>query len=91
MRRRLKVGVAAMIYGEISGNCILASFLLYNRGERRMIKRGRGQVNAFNLVPVIEQVLPDRPKTEVCVIYDRSQLRFLKGAHSRSVFYLISL
>ena len=32
-----------------------------------MNKRGRGQVNAFNLVPVIEHVLPDRPKTEVHV------------------------
>lgn len=30
-----------------------------------MSKRGRGQVNAFNLVPVVEQVLPERQKTEV--------------------------
>jgi hypothetical protein len=30
-----------------------------------MNKRGRGQVNAFNLVPVVEQVLPDRQKAEV--------------------------
>lgn len=33
---------------------------------RRMSKRSsRGQVIAFNLVPVVEHVLPDRPKTEV--------------------------
>ena len=31
----------------------------------KMSKRNRSQVNAFNLVPVVEQVLPDRAKAEV--------------------------
>ena len=38
------------------------------RVEKMSSKRSglsRGQVNAFNLVPVVEQVLPDRPKAEV--------------------------
>ena len=34
-------------------------------GEEMNKRSTRGQVNAFNLVPVIEHVLPDRPKTEV--------------------------
>ena len=53
-----------------------------------MNKRGRGQVNAFNLVPVVEHVLPDRPRTEVytyyCIQPNTTFLEnnnILKGAH----------
>ena len=53
--------------------------------EKRMNKRGKGQVNAFNLVPVVEQVLPDRQKAEVKSLV----LRFLIEVHPYPTLYII--
>ena len=33
-----------------------------------MSQRSRTLVNAFSLVPVVEQILPDRPKVEVSIV-----------------------
>ena len=52
-----------------------------------MNKRGRGQVNAFNLVPVVEHVLPDRPRAEVlCVHHSPSRCFFWKKILNRAHF-----
>jgi hypothetical protein len=52
-----------------------------------MNKRGRGQVNAFNLVPVVEHVLPDRPRTEVECITTADRSLYVGTADGLIVFY----
>jgi hypothetical protein len=52
-----------------------------------MNKRGRGQVNAFNLVPVVEQVLPDRQKAEVECITATDRSLYVGTADGLIVYY----